>query len=107
MSPVMAHPGRGGQQRQSPVIGHDRTCRERALTAEFDPLRNSVRGDVDSADPEKRKDRSDKKKTGTAGPNGPAGGCVAGLSIMPLPAPPPRFLSCASPGTGKGPAPSK
>src|SRR3989442_15664489 len=29
--------GKGGQHRQSPVIGHDRTCRERALTAEFDP----------------------------------------------------------------------
>ena len=26
--------------RQSPVIGLDRTCRERAPTAEFDPLRS-------------------------------------------------------------------
>src|SRR6266699_3220798 len=36
--PVHPIPGRGGQHRQCPVIGHDRTCRERALTAEFDPM---------------------------------------------------------------------
>src|SRR6266566_9224528 len=34
---LLALAGRGGRNRQSPVIGHDRTCRERALTAESDP----------------------------------------------------------------------
>ena len=29
--------GRGDRHRQSPVTGHDRTCRKRAVTAEFDP----------------------------------------------------------------------
>jgi hypothetical protein len=38
---VSAHVGRGGQHRQSPVIVHDRTCRERAPTAEFDPEQKS------------------------------------------------------------------
>jgi ABC-type uncharacterized transport system substrate-binding protein len=39
ISQLMAHAGRGDQHRQSPGIGHDQTCRGRALTAEFDPFR--------------------------------------------------------------------
>jgi len=31
---LLAHPGRGSQYRQSPIIGYDPTFRERALTAE-------------------------------------------------------------------------